>query len=146
MLCKLEDKLTSIPFASFEMIEQANGEPVVIHEIFKLLHCKYQNRQDNIQEYDAALIIVVNNQLFIKQKVNDQVDVFSNKLFNHLDGDGHFLLFIESETSKERILLLKEQVKNLLRVMDRKWVEIPDMEGPVSGLTVDRVIETELGH
>lgn len=146
MLCKLENKLTSIPFTSFEMIEKANGEAVAIYEIFKLLNCKPRNRYNVPSEYDAALVIVINNQLFLKQKRRNQVDVFSNKLFDHLAREGHFILFIESESSKERITILKEKVKILLRSMDRKWVEIPVMEGPVSGLIVDRVIETELGH
>ena len=146
MLCKLENKLTSIPFTSFEMIEKANGEAVVMYEIFKLLNCKPRNRYNDPYEYDGAFVIVINNQLYIKQKKKNQVDVFPNKLFDHLAREGHFILFIESESSKEHITILKEKVKILLRVMDRKWVEIPNMEGPVGGLIVDRVIETELGY
>jgi hypothetical protein len=141
----LEDKLTSIPFASFEMVEKANGEPVVIYEIFKLLNCIPKNSDDRF-EYDATLIIVLNNQLFIKQKRKNQVDVFFNHLFNHLTGEGHFLFFIETESSKERISLLKKKVEQLLLFMDRKWIEIPDLEGPWSGMIVDRVIETDLGY
>jgi len=95
------------------MVEEANGEPIVIYEIFKLLNCMPKNRDDRF-EYDTTLIIVLNNQLFIKQKRKKQVDVFFNHLFNHLTEEGHFLFFIETESSKERISLLKKKVEELL--------------------------------
>ncbi|KPG72015.1 hypothetical protein [Enterococcus sp. RIT-PI-f] len=146
MLQNLNSKLTSIPFSSFEMVEKANGEPVVMLEIFKLLKCHPKSKNDDLHIYNTEIIMIVNNQLFIKQNGKDQVDVFVNDIFNHLEEDSHFLLFIDNGSLIDNTSFLKDQVRNLLLSMDRKWVELLHLEGSISGFLVDKVIETELGE
>lgn len=117
---KSKNPLSEIPYRTLEMIEEANGEEVLLLALFKGLDSVKSN------SLDVALwqmVIAVKNKLYVKDEDHDIIFVYdTTTLKNSNDNQGYIFLFKDKVYCSSNQLL--EEIKKILVLFKRDFKEV----------------------
>jgi hypothetical protein len=131
--------VASIPFEILEMLQQANDETLPLLEIFQYLK-KYEVAETPLS---PAVILVINNYLYVKKFQEDKFDIFLNNFFINLNQEKQYILFLKIEYNRE---VLQSGIIKILESLGRHF-QIISASKIINrkNVLIEKVIQTELG-
>ncbi|HDR7315630.1 TPA: hypothetical protein QCW94_004124, partial [Bacillus cytotoxicus] len=109
----LGEPLTIIRFEILDMIQKANRQTSSVLEAFNELNeHEYENKTLAMNDVNLNLVFIHNNNLFVKVYNKKEVKVFKNLMFNDLNEDKQYIMFIDN-MNNDYLALIKKISRSL---------------------------------
>ncbi|WP_242145767.1 MULTISPECIES: hypothetical protein [unclassified Bacillus cereus group] len=147
----LGEPLTIIGFEILDMIQKANRQTSSVLEAFNELNeHEYENKTLVMNDVNLNLVFIHNNNLFVKVYNKKEVKVFKNLMFNDLNEDKQYIMFIDN-MNNDYLALIKKISRSLqlkFKQNNIKVNRIQSLEDQIIGdsLKTSLVIEGEFGY
>ncbi|EOV9526073.1 hypothetical protein ACRS52_16360 [Bacillus cytotoxicus] len=147
----LGEPLTIIRFEILDMIQKANRQTSSVLEAFNELNeHEYENKTLAMNDVNLNLVFIHNNNLFVKVYNKKEVKVFKNLMFNDLNEDKQYIMFIDN-MNNDYLALIKKISRSLqlkFKQNNIKVNRIQSLEDQIIGdsLKTSLVIEGEFGY
>ncbi|EMA6343240.1 hypothetical protein ACO11K_002883 [Bacillus cytotoxicus] len=147
----LGEPLTIIRFEILDMIQKANRQTSSVLEAFNELNeHEYENKTLAMNDVNLNLVFIYNNNLFVKVYNKKEVKVFKNLIFNDLNEDKQYIMFIDN-MNNDYLALIKKISRSLqlkFKQNNIKVNRIQSLEDQIIGdsLKTSLVIEGEFGY
>lgn len=131
--------VTSISFETLEMLQQANNETLLLLKIFQ-----YLKKYEVVETHSApAVILVINNHLYVKSFQEDKLEVYPNNFFINLNHEKQYILFPNIESNLESF---QSGIIEILKSMGRRFYIVSASKiSNKKNILIEKAIQAELG-